>query len=251
MILLDKIIIAILCLFFLTGWIRGFLKSLIGPISFLCCFISAVIFYDLNRNILMATFIATIGTIAMAITLNILLAIGLSTVNKEFRGKTFLVSRILGSVVNVFWQGNIFFAFLILFSALPIKNEKFEVFQKQIPDSKMVAHYYQKVVNRDNRLKAIVSSLSVMNNPQKMQEITATKEFDEFYNHPKVQHFLDDPQVIDALAAKNSLRLIENASLRDLVTDDEAMYSLTKITRMVYEKNLENLGGLPENKPKR
>ncbi len=187
----------------------------------------------------------------MAITLNVLLSVGLSTVNKEFRGKTFFASRILGSILNVFWQGNIFFAFIILFSALPIKNEKFEVFQKQIPNSKIVAHYYQKVINRDNRLKAIVLSLSVMNNSQKMQDVTRTSEFDECYKNPKVQNFLNDPDVIDALAAKNSLRLIKNNSLRDLVTDDQAMYALTRVASMVYEKNLKDLGGASEDKAKR
>ncbi len=184
----------------------------------------------------------------MAITLNVLLALALTTVNKEFRGKTFFVSRILGSLVNIFWQGNIFFVSLIVFSALPIKNEKLEDYQRQITESKIVAYYEERIIAPDNRLKAVVASFATLRDPSQMQMITSTEEFTTFYADPKVQKFLNDPQVIDALAAKDSLKLIKNSSLRDLVTDDNAMYSLTRVARMVYRKKLKDLGGEPQEK---
>ncbi len=250
MLLLDKIIIAILFFFFLSGWLRGFLKSMIGPVSFLLCFISAVIFYDLNRNILMAVLIATVGTIALAITFNVLLALGLSTVHKEFRGKTFLLSRLLGSLINIFWQGNIFFVFIIIFSTLPINNQKFESIQKQITESKIVSFYYEKVVNRDNRIKAVLASFLAIKDPNQMQLISNTKEFTNFYNHAKVQKFLNDPQVIDALAAKDSVALLSNPALKELVIDDDAMYNLTILAQMVYTQKLKELGETPQDKPR-
>lgn len=243
LLLIDKIIIAVLFFFFLSGWVRGFLKSLIGPVSFVCCFISAIIFYDLNRNLLVSVLIATAGTLAMAITLNVMLILAMTTVNKEFRGKTFFVSRILGSFINIFWQGNIFFMILIIFSMLPIKNEKFENFQGQISISRIVAYYQEKIVNPDNRIKAVVSSLETLRDPDQLKMITNTPEFSTFYKDPKVQKFLNDPQVIDALAAQDSLKLIQNPSLRELITDDNAMYSLTRVARMVYRKKLQDLGG--------
>lgn len=250
MMLFDKIITAALCVFFISGWMRGFLKSLIGPFSFLCCFISAVIFYDLNRNILIATIIATAGTLALAITLNMLLIIALSTVNKELRGKTFFISRLLGSVINVIWQGNIFLVFIILFSLLPLNNEKMENLQKQISDSKLVAWYHQKIINRDNRLQAAVLSFSALKDPAQLRAITQTKTFEEFYQKEKVQNFLNDPEVIDALTAKDSVKLIRNESARDLVTDNDTMSALTKVVRKVYQGKLKNLGWVPEEKPK-
>lgn len=184
----------------------------------------------------------------MAITLNVLLALALTTVNKEFRGKTFFVSRILGSLVNILWQGNIFLVFLIVFRSLPIQNEKFENYQSQIAESKIVAYYEEKIITPDNRLKAVVASLETLRDPSQMQMITNTEEFSTFYKDPKVQKFLNDPQVIDALAAKDSLKLVQNTSLRDLVTDDNAMYSLTRVARMVYRKKLQDLGGESQKK---
>ncbi len=246
MILLDKIIIAILCLFFLSGWLSGFLKSLIGPIAFLFCFISAVIFYDLNHNILIAVLIATAGTIALTITFDALLAMTLAAISKDFRGKTFLVSRIFGSIITVLWQSNFLFAFIILFSVLPIKNEKLENLQNQIPHSKITAYYSKKVINPNNSLKAIVMSLSSLRDPNEMEKISSTTEYKAFYSHPKVQKFINDPQVIDALAAKNFLHLLTSPSLKELVIDDDAMACLTAIAGMVYEKNLEKLTGVPE-----
>lgn len=251
MVLLDKIIILLLCLFFLSGWLRGFLKSLIGPISFLFCFISAVIFYDLNYNILMATFIAIFGTIALTITLNILLMASLSTVNKEFRGKAFLVSRILGSAINTLWQGNIMFIMIILLSAIPIHNEKFEKLQNQALESKILIHYYQKIIYPNNRLTAITMSLAMLRDPEKMQIITNTPEFTTFYADPKVQEFINDPQVIEATETQNSFKLMQSASLRQLVTDDTAMSQLTRLATTIYRRNLKSIGNMKEeeNKP--
>lgn len=249
MVLLDKIIIGLLCLFFLSGWLRGFLKALIGPISFLLCFIAAVFFYDLNRNILMAIVIATVGTLALTITWNIILIIGLSMIDKEFRGKLFPVSRILGSALNLFWQGNIMFAFLVLLFSLPIQNEKFETLQNQVPGSQMIAFYYDKVINRDVRLQAIVASFAMLRDPQQIKFIVKTKEYKTFLADPILQKFINDPIVIDALEAKDSWELLKSDSLRELVTNDVSMYNFTLLVEMLYQKNLEKLGQLPADKP--
>lgn len=198
----------------------------------------------------MATFIATIGTIALTITLNVLLVTSLSTVNKEFRGKAFLVSRILGSIINILWQGNIMFIMIILLSALPMHNEKFEKLQNQAAESKILTHYYQKIIYPDNRLTAITMSLAMLRDPQKMQIIADTPEFATFYADPKVQEFINDPQVMEARETQNSLKLIQCASLRELVTNDASMYQLTRLTTTIYRRNLKSIGEITKEQSK-
>jgi hypothetical protein len=198
----------------------------------------------------MATFIATIGTITLTITLNVLLIASLSTVNKEFRGKAFLVSRILGSIINILWQGNIMFILIILLSALPIHNEKFEKLQNQAAESKILNHYYQKIIYPDNRLTAITTSLAMLRDPQKMKIIADTPEFATFYADPKVQEFINDPQVIDARKTQNSFKLIQCASLRELVTNDTSMYQLTRLATTIYRRNLKSISEITKEQSK-
>lgn len=249
MLLLDKIILAFLAFFFLSGFIRGFLKSLIGPIAFFFCLVAAIISFDVNRNMITSVFIATAGTLALAIVLNIFLMIILSRVDKEIRGRVFPVSRLLGSLINVAWQGNIMFLTIILLSTLPLQADQLDVLRQQIPQSKYMGYYFDKVINQDNRLKAIVASLSAMRDPEQIQMFVSTREFNDFRNEPKFQKFVNDPEVTDAIKNKDIKKLAQCEALRSLLTDDNAMYSLSKLAVLVYETNLRQIESTPDSKP--
>lgn len=238
MILLDKIIISLLIVFFLSGWFKGFLRALIGPIAFLFCFLSAIIFYDLNNNILLTTVIMVVGTVALTIALSVFLSIGLTTVNKEYRGKIFLVSRILGSTLNVFWNGNIMFIIIFFLSALPAEGTWIGTMQKQIPDSKVMNLYSEKVVAKDNRFQAFVNTLAVTHDQEQIDAIAKTKNYQEFIADPKVQAFINDINVINALESKDLIALLKTPSLQALVTNDDSMGIFTRLVERIYDRKL-------------
>ncbi len=197
----------------------------------------------------MAVFIATGGTLILTVTLNILLALGMATVNKEYRGKVFPLSRILGSVVNVVWQGNIVFLTILLLSTLPIDDKRMDALRTQVPESKMMNFYKETIINRDVRFQAVVKSLGTLRDPDEVAQIAHTPEFEAFRKQPKLQKFINDPDVIQAMESKNGLKLIGNPSLRELLTDDSAMMSFTSLAQMVYQKNFKDLAETSEKKP--
>jgi len=249
MILLDKIILVFVAVFFLSGWLKGFLRSLVGPVAFICCFLSAVIFYDLNQNILMAAVIMFAGTIALALCLSLLLWISLRSINKEYRGKIFLLSRICGATTNVAWQANILFFGIIFFSLCPLEEGALTTLQRQVSESTMVSYYKTKIVNQDVRLQALVASLESLRDPQQVQAIAQTDKYKAFQNDPNVQAFIHDPELQKALADNDSLKILKSPSLRKLVTDDGSMSTFTKLTEMVYTRKLDQLSGRAGLKP--
>jgi hypothetical protein len=251
MLLIDKIIWGFLAIFFLSGWLRGFLRSLVGPIAFIFCFLSAVIFYDLNRNILMAAVITFAGTIALALGLSLLLAITLASINKELRGKVFLLSRILGAAVNVSWQANILFIGLIIFSICPTEQTTLTRLQSEVSESTMVAFYKSKIVSKSNEYQALIASLQSIRDPNEIKIIMQTKEFKDFQADPKLQAFANDPDVITALEEKDMIKILKAPTLRKLVTNDGSMYTFTRLTEMVYNNKLDQITQKEDPQPEK
>lgn len=249
MILLDKIIWGFLAFFFLSGWLRGFSKSLIGPVAFIFCFISAVIFYDLNRNILMAAVITFAGTIALALCLSVILAVTMAAINKEYRGKVFLLSRILGAATNVAWQGNILFITIVMFSIVPFEQGLLATLQKQVGQSTMMTYYKVNVVNKDSRYQALVASFESISDPAEVERIVQTDKFKAFAADPKVQAFVNDPNVAAAIEEKDPIKILKTSSLRQLVTNDGSMATFTKLTEMVYMDQLDRFQGPADPQP--
>ena len=248
--LMDKIILALLIIFSLFGWFRGFLKALIGPLSCALCFFFAAIFYDLNQNILLASLIAVGGTIALATIFSTILTIGMATVNKEFRGKIFLLSRILGSGVNLLWQGNLLFLSLIIMTALPAAKPGVEKLQDQIYQSKMVESYYRHVISPDDRLQAGLASLAIFKDHEQMDRVSKTKEFQAFQQDPKVQAFLSDPKVLEAAGKKDTLAILMAPSLAELITNDRAMEKFTTLVKLMYRENLGRINPSKKETPR-
>ena len=251
MILLDKIIWVFLAVFFLSGWLRGFLKSLIGPIAFFCCIIAAVIFYDLNHNVLMAAVITFAGTIALSLFLSVLLSVTMHAINKEYRGKVFLLSRILGATVNVAWQANILFIGLIIFSIIPLQKGTLTKLQQQVPDSTMMEYYRTKIVDKDTRYKALIATMEVVKEPKEMQAIQQTRRYIAFQEDPNVQAFAADPDAILALQENNTIKLLQTPSLKKLVTSDSSMFTFTKLVESIYLRELDQLTGVDTSLPQR
>lgn len=236
--LLDKFIIALLITFFVLGWFRGILSPLIGPMSFVICTFFGVIFYDLNKNLVIAAAIIVIGSLATAFGLSALLTLGMATVNKEFRGKTFLVSRILGGSINMLWQGNLVFVALILIAALPAKGSAFEKLQGQIGESQAMRFYYQEVVTRNDKFQAVVDSLFIFQEPKLMDQISSTPEYKAFYQEPHFQAFLDSPEVIKGIETENFMPIVTSPALRTLLANDALMENFTLVAIKIYQLNL-------------
>ena len=67
---------------------------------FACAFF-AVLFFDLTNNIIVTSLIVLGGGFMLSVLLNCAIMIGRFTINKEFLGKVFLGSRILGGITNL------------------------------------------------------------------------------------------------------------------------------------------------------
>lgn len=241
MLLLDKIIFSLLIIFFLFGWFRGILKSLIGPLSCFLCSFFGVIYYDLNENLIAAALIILVGSIGLAIGLSMLFSLSLITVNKEFRGKTFLASRIAGSLINVVWQGNLMLLICIILAAIPAENSQITKLQSQIEESVAMRLYYQKVISRNPKVHAVIDSLFVLKEKETLEQLSTTKEYKLLLADKKFQAFLNSPEVIKGAETKNYLPIIRSPALKSLLDDPAVMEYVTQLAIKTYYINLNKI----------
>ncbi|MCB9771717.1 MAG: hypothetical protein H6754_04145 [Candidatus Omnitrophica bacterium] len=140
--------------------------------------------------------------------------------------------------MNILWNGNIMFILIIFLSALPAEGTWIGTMQKQIPDSKAMTLYYEKIVAKDNRFQAFVDTLAVTHDQEQLNTIAKTKNYQEFMADPKVQAFINDINVINALESKDLLALLQTTTLRDMVTNDTSMGLFTRLVERIYDRKL-------------
>src|SRR3989338_4323676 len=97
----DFIILCLLLIFFWAGWLKGLLRSLIGPISLGLSLTAGLIYYWITQKFFYAVLITLFGPIA----LNIIFSIILKIWNKATSDKSSprLASRILGGLFSLLW----------------------------------------------------------------------------------------------------------------------------------------------------
>src|SRR3989338_1892545 len=116
--LTDYIAASFLIMFFISGWIKGFVRSLIGPLAFLASTFAGMLYFGIHRDISSSIFFILAGTILLTILGYLALYSMRQAVSAEDRNYIFWGSRLLGAWITVLWKGSLIAAVLILLAAL-------------------------------------------------------------------------------------------------------------------------------------
>lgn len=234
----DKILLALLVVFFLQGWRCGILRSLIGPFSFFACAFFAVLFFDLTNNIIVTSLIVLGGGFMLSMLLNCAIMIGRFTINKEFLGKIFLGSRILGGITNLVWQGMTTILIVVILTLIPTGVARVDKIQKDVMESKTYACFTRHIVPAVPALKDGLSSLSLFKNPEKIQTMASAEEYQIFWEDQKVQELVNDPEIQELIDKKDIVHLAAHPKLRTLLANEDAMIKFTKFSKKVYKETV-------------
>ncbi|HRZ40442.1 MAG TPA: hypothetical protein P5246_05485 [Candidatus Omnitrophota bacterium] len=239
MVTFDTIFLSILAVFFLMGWHLGFLRNLIGPMSFGLCLLFAVINYDLNSNLLHSIAIAVLGTIILSFTINLTIMISRHTVSKKYRSYVFWGSRLLGGALSVLWRGTITAGLVLLIMTLP--NDAFQLkdIQANIELSKTYSHIQTYLVPRFPILQNTFTTLSVFSHPEQFTMVDDSPQYADFFNNPHVKDILSDPEIANDIRNNNIKNLITNKKIQALLKDQKSLKTIEQLSKEIYRRKVE------------
>jgi len=226
----DYIIIVAFLFFGYRGAKKGLFKSLLGPISLVIATAASYIYYRQTHNILMSLAIATFGPFALNIGLTILLGIIQKITKKENKLSGF--SQLLGALLNILWSGTILILSIFLITLLPINFSMIKNAKADIASSRIFAFIDQFLGNRMSRTNIAVKNLSdALEDPKKLKEIRASKEYKRLRNNETFQDLLNDDELLQQVKDKNYASLAKNPKVIKLLEDEEFVAELLKLNQ--------------------
>ena len=115
----DSIMLGALLLFFFNGWRKGFLKTLLGPITLIIGCLIAYYHYQQTQNIAVSISICVFSPFALKILASMMLNLWNKAVNNAAPLST--ASKVLGSIVGVLWSGSYLALLLVMIGFLILR----------------------------------------------------------------------------------------------------------------------------------
>ncbi len=222
----DFILATVFTIAFLRGALKGFLKTLLGPISlFLGTAISYYI-YMVNGNIVLALIIGLFGPFIIHIALGLFAKMFFKAFTSEEKELSNL-SRICGGVFSVIWSGTLFLIFILLITLIPLKMAAVTTVQNNIKASKII-QWISEFIPADNKdpVKAISNISQVLQNPQKAEQARQTKSYKNLMKDSSVRDLLSDKETLRQIEEKDFVSLLKNPKIQALMQDPDAMQKL-------------------------
>jgi uncharacterized membrane protein required for colicin V production len=217
--MVDFVIAALFVIFFLNGWHKGLLRSILGPISLIVGSIAGYFYYQQQGDLLMALIISVLGPFLLNIILHLLLKI--IHWQKEDTSPRLSVGRILGGVFCLIWSGTIVLLILALIMLLPFNVPKLD----QVKDA-IGASFTYKIISKFTESKVpsvqeIEKISDVLSDPIKLERIQSMKEFRNLAKNDKVQALLEDSHLIEQIQNKEFTKLVGNPKIQEIIKDED------------------------------
>lgn len=231
---IDYAVIGLLTISFLGGWMKGFVRSMLGPVSFAVCMVGGIIYYDISYNIFKSLFFVTLGTIGLTMILNLLFMFGRANIDPNLKNYVFWGSRVLGSITSVVWKGLIMGIILLLIVLFPAGTSGLELAQKKIKESYSYALFNHYVVSQTPMAQNILAVLYAFRDPAQRSKMSSLREYYLFFEDPRVKAVFNDPEVQAQLQSDDLTTLITNPKVLAILRDDRLMDSLARLAKKLY-----------------
>lgn len=237
----DVVVLCFMLFFLLDGWRKGFMRSAIGPLTLLLCMVLGIIYFDLTSNFIKTILFVSAGTTILTIIASILLTLSRNSIDPNYRDYTPFLSHLLGSAVNMAWQGSIFLIIFLLIPLAPLQVYNVPALvnvQTKIKQSLCYFYIVQTGLSQIPALQRIVIAFSILQDPDQMQRVSSTVEFQQFFSDKKVKALVKDDEFMASIKRKDFSKIVANPKILEIFDDDDLMEDFTKLAKRVYALDL-------------
>lgn len=235
----DIIYFLLLGFFFFRGWKKGFFHSLVGPACLAFWFIIGVMNYDLNDNIIKSVMITIIGSFFSALLIHFLLFLGHRSVQTPHRDYVFIVSRLLGGILNMGWNGLLAAFIAIILSLMPTNFLGLGNAQKAIEKSISYTKFYKHLICPFPGIRNLLITISVFKNHKILEDYKDTYEYKQVFSHPKIQMLVQNLPLMKKFYSQDAFFLLGNADVRSILSDDDLIFKISNLGKRIYDERAE------------
>lgn len=220
--LIDTIVFGSFLLFFIIGWMKGFVRTVIGPIALVFGSMIAWLYYKQTQNFLATLLISLIAP--FIIQFAVLTVLKIYRASHDDKKDDFTIGKILGGCLNLIWGGGLLILTILLVLLIPQTWDSFRWLQTEIKSS--LTYFLLDSVS-GHRLsqgnKKIEQTLEMLGSPEKMQSVQNSDEYQAIIDNEKIQAIFNDEELVKDIENKNFTKLITDPKITAIMQDPELM----------------------------
>jgi len=241
----DVIIAAILFGALLKGFLQGFVKSILGPISLLAGLLIGIFYYHFTQKLIISLFICFIAPFFVKLILSLGLKFWRKT--REEESSPSFLSRLLGGFFQVSWSGIHIALFIMLVVIIPYRLPWLNSFQNLIETSRAYALFRSITKDTPTTQMANIKHLpEMLQDEKKRKQLESSKEYQELMNDPRVRNILRDEALVKEIQNRNLGKVLSDPRIQSLLQDKELLGKFFALQKILLEKT-----SLPATKPQK
>ncbi|HOW35458.1 MAG TPA: CvpA family protein [Candidatus Omnitrophota bacterium] len=233
--LIDTIILIFLFYLAVSGWLGGFARTLIGPLSLALSIGAGTIYFHKTHNALLTFGIITFSPILIGIVFSVLLFLWNKTIARDKPISS--LSRTAGCILNFAWGVLIASLFLTFVAMLPIEIPWMREFKNGVLNTFSYTLIKNPIKNKVPYINNLETLLKVTKNPEQMTAIQATPEFDAVYSSQKIQEALTDEECARLIKSKDILKLMTNPKIQAIFQDQDLLRKMAALSARMTQEN--------------
>ncbi len=246
----DYIILGLLVIFFIMGWQKGLLRTLLGPISLIVGSIVGYIYYQKTGNLVISLLISIVGPFIMNIACGLLInAAKKSQANQEDAP---ILGRFLGGILSLLWSGSILILTILLIGLIPGKTPWLEKIQKAINTSHTYTFIYEKFKEKIPSVENIKNLNTAIQDPERIKDLQSTEEFQTVFNSDVIKQLYSDEETAKQLQEKDMGKLLTNpkvqSAVQAIINDPELLKKFMSLQEKIITAQATNEKSPPKPK---
>lgn len=215
----DLIILIVGLFYFIRGWMKGFLRTIFGPISLIIGGIASYVYFKQSGNIFVSILIGLVLPFILNFGLSFLLNIWRKATDED---DSFTIGRLLGGIFSCIWGTSLATLIVILIVLTPPQISWLKKLQNQIKQSQYYSFLNQYITLEKTDDQIGLNTLQkILNDPVKIQRFQETETFRELVNDEKLKKIFADQETLNNLKNNNIGALLKNPEFLKLISDEE------------------------------
>jgi len=222
---LDVILIAIVVIYFLAGYLRGFLRQVLGIASFVISIAIAFVYYKSGGGLLKVTFVFIVTNFA----LGVVFWVWRKFLRKEGYRFSFF-SRVAGGIIGSL-NGIIIALVILVF--LHILNGVIQASNPAIAQLLENSFFYSryKEISRASKIPGAKEAYRIGELLKGKQGgvVLDPQTASEFYENASIKALLKDQQLLESIQQRDFGKIISNPKFIKILNDKELLKQLMKV----------------------
>jgi uncharacterized membrane protein required for colicin V production len=225
----DIIVFTILAILAGNGTYQGFLRSLVGPGSFVIASAVGYHVFLVTHQFMVGLFLAVLGPLLLTWGVNSFIKIKLGDKPTTL---TF-ISRIGGAIINLLWGGSILLLTLLMVTMLPLKQTGLDAIKKDM-EASFTYRALEKVIVGKKQVVKNITPQDCLNGlcsltAEDLADLQSDKDIQDLMNDPRIQKIINDPELRDAAERRDIPGLLKSPAMMELSQDPALIAKFFKV----------------------